>query len=210
MGLYTINSDDEEIKLTFYKSSDDLNLDNLNEKTLILEVSEERKALSLSEFKSNYLKFLPGYKAEDFFKEACIAENLIPIKVEQSKDSYDEAYKTILKGEYIKRPDFYILQKDCFVEVKARSISKCFDNFFAIKKERLEAYKAFQKYSNKKLYFAVYTIDEESENRDVIKDSLAMIPLDYIDSENEYITENDKFFIINRKAFLSGLKLLSK
>ena len=129
---------------------------------------------------------------------------MIAVRVEQSKESYEQQYKKLFQ-ERIKRPDFYILQKDAFVEVKAKSEDACRGCFFSIPKRTLEAYKKFQTYANKKLYFAVYRIDE---NRVVLDDSLAMIELDAINSENKNIIEERKYFLVLRDAFSNGLMLL--
>ncbi|MBQ9623981.1 MAG: hypothetical protein IJP90_09810 [Treponema sp.] len=218
MGYNVISYANDELKVFFFKEKSEMKKAyEMNYKSLIIESENKLDFSRTKDFegieeifceRNNDHKFL-GFLAEEYFKEACVEASLIPTKIEQSKDSYDEMYKKILEIEYIKRPDYYILRKDCFVEVKARAIDDN-DNFFKILKKEFDAYKAFQKHSNKKIYFAVYTIDE---NNKVLKDSLAMMFLDCLDIENENVSiyRSDRgidWYNVKRPAFISGLKLL--
>lgn len=207
MGFYIISYVNSEISINYCDCIEELR-DNfhygVDDKTLLLEFREKKCPIKITDIE-NYENVLEncqlGFIAEKFFRDACLKSSLITIKVEQSKESYI-FYKSIFEGRYIKRPDYYILNKDIFVEVKARSKEACKGYFFSILKEDLEAYRLFQEYSLKKLLFAIYRI---SETRTVLEETLAMIALDDINIKNKYVYEKENFYVIDEKAFVKGL-----
>lgn len=210
MVYYIITYINDKIEISFFNSIEDLKNYETNDTTVLIKADNKIETFKITDECIENLKIKEaGFVAEKYFIESCLEFSLIPIKVEQTKESYEKHYKKVFGGEYIKRPDFFIIGKNGFkdflVEVKARSRKTCDAPFFSIRKSDLNAYRCFQKYSNKKILFAVYTIDE---NKKVIKDSLAMMPLDYIDPENKNVIDKKKYYEIKRDAFFTGLKFL--
>ena len=210
MGYHVISYVNNEIKVSFRQDIENLkSCIGINEGTILIETDKEKPIYKISQL-DNYNELLNeqqiGFIAEEYFKKTCTENSLIPIRMEQTKESY-KLYNDVLKLQHkiIHRPDYYILRKDCFVEVKSCSRNKIHWNYYKIYKIDLDAYKLFCKYSKKTLYFAVYTINE---NKEVLSDSLAMIKIDDINELNENVINYGNFFEITAAAFVPGLQLL--
>lgn len=191
-------------------------MNGIDEKSVIIETSENKIPQKLIDTKEGRNIFEKtdkiGFVAENEFKNICIKSDLIAIRIEQTLENYRRQYKKVFK--FVKRPDFYILGKDVFVEVKAKnldnpSLEKC---FFSIKKDDLEGYRTFQDYANKKIYFACFPIWEPDEDckeyREILEDELAMIDMDEINSENKNVIDKGSYFLVKKEAFKDGITLL--
>ncbi|MCR4630661.1 MAG: hypothetical protein K5786_03440 [Treponema sp.] len=194
----------------------------INQQTIIIESEKEKQVFRLLDkidesitFRNTLTNQQMGYMAEKYFRETCAEASLVTVRMEQSAFSYKNYYQTVRK-EHVKRPDFYILSKDIFVEVKARSMDHPNQNYFVkLEKDDVDAYKAFQKLSKKKILLALYRIEE---TQDVLKDTLRMIELDAITEDNEKIIlynakfntgETKDFYEIPEDACVKGLSLLT-
>lgn len=229
MGFYIINYFEDKIHVDYCEELEKLErhfyFDN---NTIVVETSdvlksEDFKPQKLIDIKRvmDYYKCQEkiGYLAEEEFVKACKEQNLIPIRIEQSKESFKRLYlKTFKKNNLTipHRPDFYILKKDVFVDVKSISENTpdLKDFFFIFYEDDLKEYNSFKTYSNKKIYFACYHIWEPDCNdfkyRDIYENSLCMIDLDTISVENEYVIKKGSRFFVKKEAFSDGLELLLK
>lgn len=226
MAFYIINYFQDKIHVNYCenleKIEEDFYFDN---NTVVLETSDVLKSKQCNSVKlikmKKCLEYYKcnekiGYLAEEEFVKACIKHNIIPIRIEQSQESFINFYKKIFKKNNLDkphRPDFYILKKDVFVDVKSISENTELEgNFFIFEENVLRKYKSFRLYSNKKLYFACYHIwVPDSDNfkyRDLYEDSLCMIDFDSINTENKYVTKKGSLFYVKKEAFSNGLELL--
>lgn len=222
MGYYVISYVNEDLIYNYCDSLEEVkNEYGINQQTIIIESEKEKQVFRLLDkidesitFRNTLTNQQMGYMAEKYFRETCAEASLVTVRMEQSAFSYKNYYQTVRK-EHVKRPDFYILSKDIFVEVKARSKDHSDrDIFVKLEKEDIDAYKAFQKLSNKKILFALYEI-EGTQN--VLKNTLRMIALDSISEENEKIIlynatfntgKTVDFYGIPEDACVEGLSLL--
>lgn len=223
MGYHVISYVNEDLICNYCDSLEEVkNEYGINHKTILIKSEKEKEVFRLLDkidesisFRNTLDNQQMGYMAEKYFREACAEASLVTVRMEQSAFSYKQYYQTV-SNEYIKRPDFYILSKDIFVEVKARSMDHPNQNYFIkLKKDDVDAYKAFQKLSKKKILLALYRIEV---TQDVLKDTLRMIELDSITEDNEKITlwsSKDKtgkrvdFYEIPENACVEGLSLLT-
>lgn len=229
MGFYIINYFEDKIHVDYCEELENIErhfyFDN---NTIVVETSdvlksEDFKPLKLIDVKrvidSYKCRKKIGYLAEVEFVKACIKQDIIPIRIEQSNESFKKIYLKIFQNNKLDRPhrpDFYILKKDIFVDVKSISENTPdLDDFFFIFYENdLNEYNSFRTYSNKKIYFACYHIweadEEDYKYRDIDEKTLCMIDFDSINIENKYITKKGSRFFVKREAFSEGLELLLK
>lgn len=216
MSLFVLKYIDNAIQVNCCESWNEIQkLDGIDEKSIIINPTENNtisKLIDLPQGKEILSKMNNvGHVAENEFKKLCIDNNLIAIRVEQTLENYRTQYKKVFN--FVKRPDFYILGKDIFVEVKAKS-ELLLENsdFFTFNKKDLDGYTAFKGYTKKKIFFACYHIwqpDEAAdEYKELLEDTLSMIDMDDINTDNEYVADKGGYFSVKKEAFKDGLKLL--
>ena len=133
-------------------------------------------------------QFIAGEKAEKYFEELCGSRNYIFEKIPQDKKNF--AKYAAHSQNHIKRGDYLIRNlKNLEVEVKCYTRYKFGSkDYYAIKYSHIKRHEEMERITNEPVVFAIF----ERNGRNVVKDSLRMIPLKELTSQRKTTVFYDK------------------
>jgi len=214
MGFHIVKQKDGIIESVYIRKAEEIvNIDDIDENTIVYEADEKWKPYTIKDNKELHL-FLQdsvkyGLLGQQYFVEMMHKNKVVCEQIDQNPESLKQ-YIEIANGEYIKRGD-YILRNvnNIEVEVKVRTFyGRDQNRYFTIDYSELKSLERMQKILNNEILFCVF----QKVDKVIIKDTIYSIAINkLVDLNREKLTkyyEKDKYLGIPVCKCAEGLDFL--